>query len=441
MLLTIQPMAAQPQTRGFFGDLLDGLKENAMQRIDQYFNDKANLSDVWAGSFMVYYDSYDGQKNKVKLSAKVYYDKRLDDWLDFTDIKHILLSCHPTVTTNLEAPSGSKPLDVDVSRMVGADGHSYLIVCPDYCGYGVTPQMQHPYLIHDVTARNCVDAVLAAIEAAKKRGISISDDYQTDIIGYSQGGATALACAKYLESDACPIEIKQKIKLRQTACGDGPYSTYATVMQYMEWGDPTRSDGGMDLDYPCVLPLIVAAAKEAYNNGCMRTVDVEDFFTEDFLQTDIIRLLKTKSIGTDDLNARIIENMARRRPIDIFSEALIDKATGKFKEDSNLYKCLMRAMDIADLSKGWKPTHPIWFFHLKSDRVVPYSNLEAVKNGIMKDYPTLVHNVEPEDAHESAPSIVKSAKDLSDVKFDKVDHSLGGVIFYMDYMFGDKLHK
>lgn len=402
------------------------------------------LLDYSCRAFRIHYDSYDGNKNKVRLSAMVYIDKiNSDDPLFHSGkIKHILLSCHPTVTDNNSSPTGIKPVDEDIQRIVGVDHKSYMVICPDYCGYGITSHEQHPYLIHDITARNCIDAVTTVIDMINNKKLQykdentvcLADDYSTDIVGYSQGGATALACAKYLDSDACPEGIKNKVKLHQTTCGDGPYSISATLNQYIEWGKE-----GKNLEYPCVLPLIVAAAKEAYGEGCMRTVEVEDYFKEDFLKTGIMDLLNSKNVSTDEINAKIIEKMPdNRRPIDIFSDKILDE-NGDFKTESNEYKCLVRAMEYADLTKGWEPKHQITFYHLDSDRVVPMANYKAVKNGIQNDYPTKVKYVKYDEAHKNVSGIIKWKKNLSNVNFNQVNHADGGVLFYVDYMFGDKL--
>ena len=409
--------------------------------LDNWFTDGANWSQE-ASSVKIYYDSYDGQKNKVKLSATVYYmspesigmpSNTGGGGLALNKVKHILLNCHPTVTNNLSAPSGPDPVDKEINRMAGAKGKSFIVVCPDYCGYGITSQLQHPYLIHDVTARNCIDAVMAVLQSGK---FVFDSDYVTDIVGYSQGGATALACAKYMESFACSDYVRSKIRLRHTACGDGPYSILATINQYLEWGDPSREDGGEDLAYPCVLPLIVAAAKDAYGDGCMRTVEVDDYFDEKFLATGVKRLLETKNVSTDIINDEIIKRMPRRRPVDVFSNKIIDKKTGKFNTDTNEYRCLMRAMQLAELSTGWTPTHPIVFYHFKSDKVVPYVNYLAVENGIQSQYPDLVKSVDPVACHSSIPTIIKVAKDVEDddVKWEEIDHARGGFMFYLAYM-------
>lgn len=423
-MLTVMPAKA-----GFIEELLDFVDAAAM-----IFNNHASWNDYYSDSFIVYYDSYDGQKNKVRLSAKVYY---IDNGLD---VDRIILACHPTVTDNKETPTGYKPVDGDVQRMTISYTGGAMVVCPDYCGYGLSSNLQHPYLINDVTARNCIDAVIAAMGEITKHGRELDDDYETDIVGYSQGGATALACTKYLESDACPQDIKNKIRLAQTSCGDGPYSPVATVNKYLEWGNPNGANE--DMEYACVLPLIVAAAKDAYGEGCMRTVKIEDFFSDKFNQAGILNLIKTKSVDTGVLDAEISKAMnGRKRPVDVFSSNIIN-ADGTFNTKTNEYKCLMRALDMADLTKGWTPTHPIFFYHLECDKTVPYANFEEVfKSGHIGDGNSNVRKVNTKKALDDVAWAVKWKKDLLDVDLNHISHAAGGVVFYVSYMFGDYVRE
>lgn len=405
------------------------------------------------------YQSIDGKKNPIMLSAMAYLPRKYST----VSIEHILLACHPTVTSNSEAPTGSNPLDGEIKRMCGEDGN-WMVICPDYCGYKHSSYRQHPYLIHDVTARNCIDAVMEAIKNVNEKkwvtSVMQSDgsggsyfvdydfeftrNYSTDIVGYSQGGATALACTKYLGSNGCPDDVKNTIRLRHTCCGDGPYSISATLNKYMEWGDPKREDEGLDLEYPCVLPLIMAAAKDAYNDGCMRTVEVEDYFNRDFLEkTDVLNLLRSKATATEDINAKIKESWkGRLRPVDIFSREIIDE-NGNFITESNLYKCLMKVCRLADLTQGWEPTTPISFAHLHADHVVPYANWEEVRKGIGKEGKNeLIRFVDIEQPHnpEGSPVIEWMGYWMQDLDgtpdYSTMSHTTGGVVFYINYLFG-----
>ncbi len=405
----------------------------------------------WNPNFVIfYYDSYDANKNKVRLSGKAYYRLAVGDTWN-TPKKHILLACHPTVTDNYTTPTGEKPVDGDVSRMVTEDNNSTIVISPDYCGYGVSSHLQHPYLIHDVTARNCYDALLPAIEALKAVGVTFTnspdgsgnDRYELRIIGYSQGGATALACAKYYDSDACPEKITKYFNLRETCCGDGPYSIYETLNQYLEWGDPKRADGGKDLEYACVIPLILSAAKTAYDDGCMRTVEVEDYLSPEFIATGIIEYIKTKNVSTPVLGKKISQSMKRLRPVDVMSRKIINE-DGTFNTSTKEYKCFMRVMELADLCSGWEPKHDIYFYHIESDGVVPYVNYSKGimgENGIGRKYPEKVHYVDYKDAWSSTDTYLALISNTVLPDWDTMKHDRGGVYFYMSYLFGYDLHS
>lgn len=434
---------------------MEPLHEDTLASAESASNGKrksaARVFDT-APKYIISYMSVDGKKDSIRLSATVYTrEEKHDHYFD-----KLLISCHPTVTSLFEAPTGGNPVDKDIKRIVD---DNYMVVCPDYCGYGISAYRQHPYLIHDVTARNCVDAAMAAkIFGKSLTGKEVPASFSTYIVGYSQGGATALACAKYLESDACPENYKTELNLHETACGDGPYSTLATVNQYIKWGKE-----GKNLEYPCVLPLIVMAAKEAYGDGCMRTVEVEDYFSDEFKATGIIEMLKNKSMTTIDLNKEVDTKMNHHLlPKDLFSDKIFDKEKGDFKTNSNEYKCLMRAMEIGDLSTGWEPQHPITFFHLKNDGVVPYANYEAVmdKKGIQyKKDGTKNNNVKSVDpdatiaeyavmymsglpfysyaAYFPVPPFDLILRAWQKVHLDRLNHATGGKWFYILYLWKD----
>ena len=318
--------------------------------------------------------------------------KGLWNWAFGYTFDYGVLDCHPTVTTSKQAPTGSDPLDGPISMFCSDYA---IVVCPDYCGYGLSEYRQHPYLVQGITARNVVDGYIAALDLIRDNKAtgasgswSLASDFHTDIIGYSQGGSVALATLRYLESGQVSDEQLKRINLRYTYCGDGPYSPIATVNQYVEWSNRDE-DKYKYMAYPCVLPLIVQAAKEAYNGDCMHTVEVRSYFTTKFLDTGILDKLDSKRVSTDQINE--VTTAAGTRTIDeIMSDRMIvkktDPETGKqinaLNTESNEYKCLMRALDYNDLTKGWEPRHPLLFLHLDGDLVVPYCNMEEVQRNL-----------------------------------------------------------
>ena len=332
-----------------------------------------------------------------------------------------VLCCHPTVTTSDEAPTGKDPLGGDVYMFCSDYA---IVVCPDYCGYGLSGYRQHPYLVQGVTARNVVDGYIAALDLIKNKkaaGASgswqLADDFYTDLMGYSQGGSVALATLRYLESGQVSQSDLDRINLRNTYCGDGPYSPRATVEQYLEWSN-LPDEKYSNMAYTCVLPLIVQAAKDAYDNDCMHTVELESYFTEKFLATGIISDLDSKRVPTWKLNEKSAA-AGTLKIHEIMSDKMIKRSfyerTGEyineFNTESNEYKCLMRAFEYNDLAKGWTPQHPILFMHLNGDLVVPYCNMKEVERNLPRD-----------------PNVKVVFTDPYKVRYEMLFHSLGWLL-------------
>ncbi|MCQ2289715.1 MAG: 60S ribosomal protein L31 [Muribaculaceae bacterium] len=355
-----------------------------------------------------------------------------------------VLSCHPTVTTSAEAPSGNSPLDGDV-HMFCSD--YAIVVCPDYCGYGLSEFKQHPYLVQGVTARNVVDGYIAALDLIKSNNESgasgswkLASDFYTDLIGYSQGGSVALATLRYLEGPQVSSDQLNRINLRNVYCGDGPYSPIATINQYVEWANSSEKKYN-EMAYPCVLPLIVQAAKDAYDNDCMRTVELESYFTPEFISTGIVKQLDTKRVDTESLN-KIIWAKGIRRIDQIMSDKMIKKVVetddnGVTKEkivlntESNEYKCLVRALSYNDLSKGWTPHHPLVFMHLDGDLVVPYSNMKEVENNIGRDPKKKMIFTDPYKVKDAMSPIWHLIATVIKDCFKNPDHGSIGKFFFM----------
>ena len=356
-----------------------------------------------------------------------------------------LLSCHPTVTLSDEAPTGDNPIDQNVYMFCSDYA---LVVCPDYCGYGLSEYRQHPYLVEGVTARNVVDSYIAALELIEGKTAATSlfgdyklaSDFYTDIIGYSQGGAVALATLRYLESGQVSEEKLKHFNLRNTYCGDGPYSPIATVQQYLDWsnGDDERY---VNMAYPAVLPLIVQAAKAAYDYDCMHTVKVEDFFTEKFLSTGILDLLNTKRWSTAQLN-KLTEEVGTRKIGEILSDKVIKKVKGvgnsgeereyyAFNKETNEFKCLWRSFEYNDLTKGWTPKHPIAFMHYKEDAVVPFVNMMEVAHNIGTGSSTKLLFSDVERVRQEMTLLWELAATYFQNVFDNPNHESMGVFFYI----------
>ncbi|RYF95468.1 MAG: hypothetical protein EOO00_04470 [Chitinophagaceae bacterium] len=76
-------------------------------------------------------------------------------------------------------------------------GAGYLVVMPDYLGYGTTKDMEHPYGAYHEIARSVKDMLEAVGDFCKQRNILLSGKHFFS--GWSEGAAVALATVKSLE--------------------------------------------------------------------------------------------------------------------------------------------------------------------------------------------------------------------------------------------------
>lgn len=110
---------------------------------------------------------------------------RLSGLLSIPDsARGIILIPHYTIAACDESPSQKPTGEAKAFR------DNYVLLMPDYIGYGITCERTHPYLHGALTARNTVDMLLGLQPMLDSLSLGISLD-SIYIVGYSQGGAAA----------------------------------------------------------------------------------------------------------------------------------------------------------------------------------------------------------------------------------------------------------
>jgi hypothetical protein len=124
---------------------------------------------------------------------------------------------HGTRTDRRFAPSAPSI----EGKLVGATfaGAQYLLVAPDYQGFGTIPGT-HPFLHADSTAVTVIDALQAAHRLADLLGVAWPE--KLFLVGASQGGHAALATQRALER-----EPMTDFAVHATAAAAGPYDLAA----------------------------------------------------------------------------------------------------------------------------------------------------------------------------------------------------------------------
>lgn len=332
------------------------------------------------------YASVTGSGAPVTLSMKIAYPQGI--LTKYHDPDFIVLDNHPTIFSEAESPWSCNPIAL-AKAMDDA-----LVVCPDYEGFGISADRDHPYLAQDLNARQSVDAVLAAIDYINgKKGIKMSKGYHLMNYGYSQGGGIALAVHKYIENSLSAAD-QAKINLKKSYCGGGPYDPAITMRKYF------LED---ELEYPTLLPMVLIGFKTAYPE-IMDAYPLEDFFNPDFLATGIIDMIRSKQYKNEDLIDFIDREFGSARCSDILSPVVFD-------ENSPQRQAMEACFARSNVACGWAPVKRVDLMHSLEDQIVPVENAYSAYEGL-----------QPGNVSEIEWALLSP------------QHVIAGVLYYIKYM-------
>lgn len=285
----------------------------------------------------VTYMSQTPHGDSVLLSGKIILPKyRCND--------QIIIAHHYTIGSTQEAPSQSYAIE----EIFATKG--YIVIMPDYLGFGVSERYIHPYLAKTYTAKTTVDLLLAVIPYLQNRGIPVQ--YNNLILtGYSQGASAALATQQLLEQ--CYGNIFQ---IEHVYVGAGPYDPAATYDYYLQ-SDKTH--------FPCVIPMLFLGM-DYYEN---LNLDFSKMFLPkllDYYEEGII----SKRNGINDINYAIDEKY--------ISSLVTTLARDKTKYPTSLFYEKLQENSVTDIH----PQAPIYMFHSIDDDVVPFINSMLLKDSL-----------------------------------------------------------
>ena len=283
--------------------------------------------------------------------------------------KGLILYAHYTISSNDEAPSEGLPVNAKYFR------EDYVLVMPDYIGFGLTRDSIAPYLDGALTARNCVDMLLAAGPTIEKICAGAYSD-SIYICGYSQGGAAALWILKLLEE-----QYADRIHVKGCFAGSGPYDVASTY-------DAAVSANKTAM--PMTVPLLVFGTSQAYNLNLQR----KDFFTP-AMEHAYDAWIAPKNKGLVAMTFQ----MTNHRLDHWMSAAGRDKTQ---PETQRLYLGLLRSSlvfyptDNCSLFQDsicpvWRPKAPVYIFHSRKDDIVPFVNAEHLRR-CWSDAPNITYD-------------------------------------------------
>lgn len=340
-------------TQAMLSMLTSSLESTSLYRqLINWINSRTS-SDLVVTKVVLKYPTVDCQGKTTYLSGVIYlpYGKNL--------INEIVVSSHMTVCSNDESPTGKKG-EVMEANLVSTN-KDVVVISSDYLGYGITGDKIHPYLAEEAAGHWQLDLAKAGMQYMKDNHISISSNVKTYSVGFSQGGAVAVATQRAFEQDS---EACKKFNFRGTYCGDGPYDPWATFEYYMDRGT---------VEMPTVLPMSLMGMMAAHPD-VFKGIKFEDYFSSKINTTKLWNLIADKKTNILSIDSEIKNMAGSNKTVDIMSKAALDK-------NSTIMKALRKALDRENLADGsWRPQHKCVVFHARNDNVVPYVNSRNLKS-------------------------------------------------------------
>ncbi len=368
-------------------ELSQYFKESAQgEPIAEYYEEPENSMDalinLWSNrgvrQKVINYTSVDGSGNPIEISAVLYWPYSKKGSKPNISPNDVVIYCHETMFSAAEAPSAQASNNFG---NLAIDGN--LVVIPDYIGFGVTSEKHQTYLCQNLIARNCLDAILAAISAAGGADPDVpalNKNYGTYILGYSQGGGNGFALARYIETKATDAQRKT-INLKRSFLGSGPYNPTLTFDCWLQDGKMT-------------LPTLLAMVLQGFQAGGKQQLvgyNLDTYFSDLFLETGILKKLADKSMTTME----VVGALQVPDSIIVSSEStfmsyyklppLMSEAAKNPQSD-----CRRRLAECLEeenlLNEGWTPQHHITLFYTSGDDIVPSANTDAAYD-MFKDIP------------------------------------------------------
>ncbi|MBX9831653.1 MAG: S9 family peptidase, partial [Burkholderiaceae bacterium] len=301
-------------------------------------------------SYRLEYQTTDADGKQVRASGMVSVPQKA------AGAKSPVLSYqHGTIFRDAEAPSNNAVAS-EVAVVLASLG--YIVLAPDYVGFGASKGTPHPYLLSGPAAAATVDFLTAA--RTWRGQANVADNGQLFLTGYSEGGYVTLAAHRAMQAGGSP----HLQNLRMVVPGAGPYNVQTTM------------DGLVDLvsdEQPVIGALI--------NPGFLR-------YLGGSVQREVRRLLLRALIPGDADVA--------------YDTRFIDR----FLADD------VRALDEISSVYDYKPNVPVRLYHGRDDRTVPYASsvntLRAMQQRGAADLVNLTDcRVQPVAGHlECVPSFI-----------------------------------
>jgi len=264
-----------------------------------------------------------------------------------------VLSFQNGTNTRYDYAPSERVNDLSYTLIEAIASMGFIVVIPDYPGFGSSEEIPHPYLIAEPTVRAIIDMLYALNEGGgiKFPGIIIENEYY--LLGYSQGGWATLTLHKALE-----LDYSDDFNLNGSVCGAGSYNLYYFFLSMI----------GADT-YP--MPSYLGYIINAYSVYNQFINPVTDILNEPYAARLVS--LYTGTLSPDQINNQLTTSIS-----------------GLFKPDflagftaSPVYSSVRDAL-VKNSISPWNSGEPLLFVHGENDTHVSVSATETMYNAMIE---------------------------------------------------------
>lgn len=235
------------------------------------------------------------------------------------------------------------PITDERAVMVMLAMQGYIVLAPDYTGYGASDDIRHPYLHKQSVTQTSLDMFFSVTEALKETDVSLNKDVH--VMGYSQGAHGTMAFAQGFQENN-----QSDFIMRSISAGGGPYDISETARELLSQDSINR----------ITILLFIQAYSYIYNWD-LDTIVREDSYKEvieSAFEYEAIRepAEQIPNKVNELFKSQFIEDIQRER----------NPSMRKAFEENSVYR--------------WAPDASVFLFHARNDTIVPYSNMEIAYN-------------------------------------------------------------
>ncbi len=244
-----------------------------------------------------------------------------------------------TNTLHSEAPS-MKANDDLFSIMESITAMGFIVVMPDYIGFGASANLPHPYLDAKSSTQSILDLLRATKEYTSDDKVLAKTTKDLFIFGYSQGGWATMQLQKSIEKD-----YSTEFNLIASSCGAGPYS-----IEYMNKYIVDKTE------YP--MPYFLAYLLNSYQTIGSFTNPLTDLIQQPYAGLIPGLFDGTNSGGT--INSKLTTKMA-------------DLLTAEYRTGyaTNAKFASVRSAFLSNSITAWNAKTPMKLFHGEKDDYIP----------------------------------------------------------------------